>query len=816
MANVILKFRLAIKYYLVICGVILHLGFFAAVIYALDYYSLSPRQFVIKAAEKAGFENSVLTSILEPPARYGDHSLDGARKLTAPRIILPQLSDWSGSGLSSYMEDRFNGYRHKSILTPPIPCNNSHDLFHLISCWLATGEEDKATLAIEKLLIMKPETPDSTAKYGNGWQLALAYDLLSTYKKFSEDQKLQVEQKIEHMLIDYLRVLDEDSASLWHGRLTLASNAWLCAIVLSNESPFRKKLVNRAQGHFIDSVRAITMTEAWPGGYNYWINNRGFTFVLASAAYINGLENSQYAETIKHLLARVGLWTIYATRPDNRIEGYADEGPRVDLKDETQRVIDLIAGQTNNDLIASYSRFLSQLHGREGYYRDYRWGFYLFNDPDALSSSRFLALQDFDERLPKVELFGKFFTNKLYIRSSWQPDATFISYSAGHSFTHHGHYDAGHFSIFKTSPLAANSSTYGSFTGENRLNYSIRTVAKNSLLILRPYEKVKPNHYFSENVSDGGQRITLPTGSAITSTAHWSENLHNGLQLGGAELDAFEKQPDFTYIKSNLTNAYNNVDYDENHDGGKVERVSRELLYLFSKDILLVHDRIKTTNANYRTKWLLHSVKKPIFEKEKVLVGTKTNGITESDDNQALLVNDKGYLDIKVLWPKKVVTHSIGGPNYKFYVETDGDDQSINGQNFSQGASYSDWFDNPQWRIEISPAKQTKSTDFLVSLGPSINKPTELDIQAINSDSTTELASLVDDTMVVFNRSSTSKLELNVPGKVKSLYLIGYRRMPTAYTVDHGEISPLISDGKVFKFDLTAHSTGKQIILFFK
>ena len=108
-------------------------------------------------------------------------------------------------------------------------------------------------------------------------------------------------------------------------------------------------------------------------------------------------------------------------------------------------------------------------------------------------------------------------------------DATFISFHAGDIFTHHGRYDAGHFTLFKGALLAINSSTYGGgFMSPNRLDYSIRTVAKNSRLITRPGERVHPNRFFPTNEAGGGQRIVSPTGSRIRSVQDVRRNLDMG------------------------------------------------------------------------------------------------------------------------------------------------------------------------------------------------------------------------------------------------------------------------------------------------
>jgi len=491
-------------------------------------------------------------------------------------------------------------------------------------------------------------------------------------------------------------------------------------------------LISRAQGHFLDVIRALEITEAWPEGYNYWIQNRGMIISLAASAYVNGLANARHKDRVLALLKRVGLWHIYATRPDNRIENLGDEGSRVDLKDETRRVIDIIAQTTRDPVFSGFSRYLQQLHGVESYYRGYRWGIRLFNDPTVLDARLILpdtpsknnkpSLSFLDTQLPRTDLFGRGGMNLAYIRSDWSPTATFISYRAGHTFTHHGHYDAGHFSLFKGAPLAINSSTYGDYMGSNRLNYSIRTVAKNSLLILRPNEKVQPNRFFQNNVADGGQRIILPTRSAVQNVGDWLKNLDRGNYFAGGKINHYNViDGEYVYIASDLTSAYNTPMRDEGGRGGKVRKVERNLLYLANEDRLVVHDRIESANPSYTKKWLLHTVNQPQVTQSRVLKGQATNGISETSDAVVIVRNDPGQLRIDRIYPEDAKIRLVGGPDYQYYVESDGDDTVLNGENFSGGTSTHPWFDIGMWRIEIQPGAPRISDEFLVVLSPSLN-----------------------------------------------------------------------------------------------
>lgn len=687
-------------------------------------YPLTLRQMLVRGLEWSRLNPPWLIELLEPAPRHGDWVLDGRLRATHPRIVLSELAGWSGEGVPPVLAAREAGYRRWGLKPPSVACDGNGRL-ELAACWLGTGDRQSGQRLLEALRRFTPSLASARSgdQAGECWELALAYDLLRVYPDLRSEDRRQFEARLEQALRGTLGQLDDGGPSLWHGRGTLAADAWLCAVVLDPTDRERERLVARAQGHFLETIKALELTEGWPEGYNYWINSRAFIIALAGSAYLNGLEDSRQAERIRQVLRRVGYWTLYATRPDHRVEGLGDEGPRVDLKDETRRVIDLIAQATRDPVLGAYSAYLGRLHGPESYYGDYRWGFRLFNDP-ALAPAVEAGLGGFAGVLPTAGLFGRDALNLLYIRSDWSPDATFISFRAGDAFTHHGHYDAGHFSLFKGAPLAINSSTYGGFFSPNRLHYAIRSVAKNTLLVLRPNEIVRPNHFFADNVADGGQRVILPTGSAIGDLQGWLDNRDRGLHLRGGRLLQFEHhEGDYTYIAADLTAAYNNPIHDEGGWGGKVERVERQMMYLSGEDRLLVRDRVRTVEADFVKKWLLHTVEQPQVADARVLRGGRDNGILESRDDWVQVRNGRGWLTVQRILPEDAVIRLVGGKDYQFYVEADGDDARLDGVNFIEGSSLKPWFDVGWWRLEIQPGAPRREDAFLMVLTPALDAP---------------------------------------------------------------------------------------------
>ena len=678
-----------LKNYLILVGALCHIVALVALWWLFKQYDLTPRQFLVRAIEKIGVESELATSILKPPSMFPSYLAKAQVKDTAGRILPQARKILAGQiKITDFESQNIKQYH---------PCSQNEQLLGALSCWLYEQTEETERNLVRLLEGFVVELPNQNGEYGNGWELAVAYDALRNNPILNSYQKEIVERKITRALEHYLLLLNGSGPSLWHGRATITAQAWLAYIALSNVS---ENLARDAESHFMQLVGALELTQAWPEGYNYWINNRALTTVLALGAYLNGVEPNENHSRILALIEKIGDWHIWATRPDNRIEPIGDKGPRLDLKDETRRVIDLIAQYTQLEKFTVFSNYIEKLHGAESYYRGYRWGFILFNDPVLYNRKKGKdSLSQLGEYLPKSNIFGEENYGLAFIRQNWSPSGTFISFKAGDTFTHHGHYDSGHFTIFKDKPLIVNSSEYGGYKQNNRLNYAIRTVAKNSILIQEPNEKVKPNRFFTQNVADGGQRVTLPTGSTIDSVDDWFSKRATSPGLIGGKILSFEDGGDFAYISSDLTKAYNSTWFDANGEDGKVSSVTRDFVYLRALDTVISLDFIKTTNPDYRVKSLLHMVKKPKIKTYDVVKGSENNGILKSEESEFIIQNGEASANVKVLLDGYL--QFVGGYDYKFYVEHDGDDTTLDGYNFNEGLSDKQINNAPDWRAEL-------------------------------------------------------------------------------------------------------------------
>lgn len=662
--------------------------------------TVSPKLILSKAFEKAGFERPF--SIIKPilfKEKYSDYTFQGTMKRSYPRILYKNKSN------IETIRNRYETDLEYKKITDAYSKG--------ASAWFCKKDFAQGDLALTNLLSSKISRPNAEGNYGSAVSFALRYDLLHDHPAWTPEKKQIVQKKFKKYLKHALRILNEDSASLWHGRFQLACTAWITASVIQIITDEDAELLSKAQAHFLDAVDAIRLTEGWPEGYNYWINNRAYSFALACLSHLNSVNE---APTLNNKIAKAletsGIWTIYGTRPDHRFALFGDTGPRNDLKDETQRFIDLVLLGTRNSLFKYYSAYLNTSRKGQGYYYGYRWGIPVFRGFAQLDFPKRFKLDDLsfaDRTLPNSRLFGQGTFNQVFIRSGWEKDATFISFRAGHTFTHHGHYQAGHFTLFKHAPIAITSGTYGGYTSRHRLNYYIRTIASNSILIQKPGEIIRPNQYFKQNVAAGGQKIIIPTGSTITSVKNWNEKKR---AYQGGTITAFDNtNPAYVYINSDLTKAYSQK---------KANRVTRKLCYLNSEDLLIIHDEVTSVKKEYKKKWIFHTWSKPSTHTETLLVGESDNGILTSTNTLIDISHLDGRAQLSILRPKHPLLYKIGGKDYRYYVETDGDDTIFNGTNMVDGANDKPWFDAGMWRLEISSQNENQYGEFLVVIQPGI------------------------------------------------------------------------------------------------
>lgn len=607
----------------------------------------------------------------------------------------------------------------------------------LAVCWIVSADNKYAERAVEYMLTNEIPRSAEAGSYSMIWSHALAYDWLFSHPFFTEEKRKIVEQKIIECLEDELDMLDKPGMALWHGRNQCANGAIIAALAIA-DLPGQEKNFRRAMKHYTEALKALNFSEAWPEGPSYWIYNRAGPYALASDCVMTAL-GTNFIEgiNIPEVMRKVGLWHIYQFGPNEVFEPYGDSHGSIKLGETGwwEVTTDYFAKLSRDTAVmagADYIRNRSPVpYGKRPYY----WYIALSYDPDVRPKKDYEpSAPEFWMRknMPQSILLGKHSTGIAFFRNAWgDKNETFASFKAGDLLAHHDHYDTGHFSIQKSGVLTGKTGTYSAgYTSAHRLGYFIQTVSANSILVLAPGEESEALNRRTDKVwssLSGGQRVIRPTSFMCVSLEDFQSQRHAGPHLERGDITAFKTIPGkFDYVSADITPSYNSVIYAEQGCKPKVSLVTRQFLYVRPQDIFIIYDRVNVTNPEFTPKFVLHVPSKPFSESERLLLGNSVdNGIIETTNRIFISENTSGgRLSHLVLLPESARTLKIGGTNYCFYVEQDGNQQNgFNGTNIDIKrdikkeylAKLQKW-----WRIEVEPVTPSIENRFMNVLVPQL------------------------------------------------------------------------------------------------
>ncbi len=302
-----------------------------------------------------------------------------------------------------------------------------------------------------------------------------------------------------------------------------------------------------------------------------------------------------------------------------------------------------------------------------------------FNETTPRSSVGNDAYQDFlwrDPTVPKGDL-AQWRCSHLsrgpgyvYARSSWDEDATWFFFKCGNRFTAHQHLDVGHFLLYKHAELVGDGGHYDGFGTRHDVNYHLRTIAHNALLVHDPAETWK-NIRGRPAANDGGQmHAWRHHNGAFADPDDW-RNQYESAHI--ADLLAFEDRPSYLYVAGDCTRAYS---------PRKLDFWTRQIVFL-RPGTLVVFDRVKTKDPAFQKTWLLQAMKPPTNKPPHLVV---TNG--------------KGRLFLQTLLPAKPQVRLCSGDDLYRY----------GGQSFPPSR---DTGPAPECRIEVSPPSPAAVDYFL-------------------------------------------------------------------------------------------------------
>ncbi len=324
-------------------------------------------------------------------------------------------------------------------------------------------------------------------------------------------------------------------------------------------------------------------------------------------------------------------------------------------------------------------------------------------------------------RLPLSKYFDGIGT--VFARSDWTSDATHVSFRAGDNYWSHTHLDQGAFTVYKGGELAIDSGLYYRAMTDHHMNYTSQTIAHNTLTITDPQDVIagpgtsatlagaRPSTRPIAN--DGGQR-RIGSGWGVEEAPldidEWRENsetYHTGT------IERYFEADGLTVAVADITPAYTNTLSGLgtfSHRTRRVERFWRVFAYDRVHDIVVIFDNVSATRANFKKRWLLHSVEQPMVENAGFSVRVAPN---------RALGHVGSTLRSWVLLPTSASIELMGGPGQEFWVGDHNYDD--NGAVRERMHRLSPQARHPgAWRVEVSPSKPNTDDLFLVVMAPTL------------------------------------------------------------------------------------------------
>lgn len=350
----------------------------------------------------------------------------------------------------------------------------------------------------------------------------------------------------------------------------------------------------------------------------------------------------------------------------------------------------------------------------------------LFNDPDLEGNTDKTSL-------PLTHYFGS--PNGLMMaRTGWDVDCAspadcddvVAMMKIGERWgANHHHLDAGNFQLYYKGILASESGYYESYGSLHDQNYNKASIAHNVITVYNPNERlgstgtytdrygntVKLTDIFPYGVNDGGQRRP---GGEPTTWEIWNGDTGLNYDTGKVLDHAFgpdENKPEYTYIKGDITQAYSSEAAGSALIDRKVENVTRSMVFMPLENesypaIMVIMDKVKSTNPEFKKKWLLHTQLEPEVDSE--------NGVSVIKNNKN---GYNGKLTVQTLLPKNAEITKVGGEGKRYWIGRQDADSNFDedGYNFDTlveqeigGGIEAGW-----GRIEVSPSAASAEDKFL-------------------------------------------------------------------------------------------------------
>jgi Heparinase II/III-like protein len=525
--------------------------------------------------------------------------------------------------------------------------------------YLLTQDESFAKRAVEK--IRSTHTPDlvGSRTYPEFIKWSLAFDWLYNYPGFDTQLKDRVAAELlkaaEKMMQD--QSLKQVELAMYHNYpvryLTLAIFA-LTAIeghpsVEARAAPLRKH-ARAVLDHILDLTDFITPD----GGYHESMDYQRITYAPLAmlAELLRTTSNSDPA--LRYTLFHHYTDTyLYKVLPDGTTARDDDnEFPYLQWEDN------ICFGYAINRFKDPYAAWMLR---KSGWPAQSKWRVpitqFLWDDPNVTPRN---PADSTEAEIPRTHFFRGI--GHLIMRDGFGPDSTWIEFNSGPYLAKHDHLDQNHFVIYHKGYLATESGAdYTDTESPHYLNYYRRTIAHNSMLVYKTGEKF----FWAENLwqaaNDGGQRMDSSRyWNTVRSRADF-ERTRDLWDTGRMEITDYSPGV-YNYARGNATRAY---------QSSKMEHFTREVAYTPESNIMIVFDRVRTTDPSYKKVWLLHGVGKPVFGMSQKGRDVGQGGTVYLDAASFTYQDGGGRLRVHSLLPREREVVARGGPGWEFWTPGD-------------------------------------------------------------------------------------------------------------------------------------------------
>jgi hypothetical protein len=573
--------------------------------------------------------------------------------------------------------------------------------------WLITNDRAAAERAVGRIRQERPPQKVGSRSYAAYVCWSLAFDWLYDYPGFDAALKDRLAGDLlaagERMLDD-VSLRDPDSASYqnYTTRYLALASFTLAAVRDHPSTSARATLlwprVRRAFDNILDTAELVTPDGSYHESMDYMrITTAAMTLLAELHRTVDGDDPAWRAG----LYRNIGRTYLYKLLPDGTSSREGDDEYPFPQRDDN-----VVLGYAVSRFKDPYAAWIQ----RESGWLPREWLVpvlqFLWSDPHVQPRDPRQAAATSSE-LPRHQWFRG--VDHVILRDGWGPDATWIQFLAGPFFAKHQHLDRNAFTIYHRGYLAIDSGAdYTETESPHYLNQYRRTIAHNTMLVYDPRERFFWGEDLWQAANDGGQRMDSSRyWNTIRSRDDWRRT-RDIWDVAHVEAASF-RDGQYQFVRGDATRAYATQ---------KLSHFSRDLLYLPTRGLLAVFDRVRSTDPSFRKVWLLHGVDRPDVEVAGATGATGTAGAAGAVGGAPVDIghggrswgaastvtwrDGQGQLRVHPVLPRARDVVIRGGPGWDFW--TPGDDRG--------GA----WGSGQNWPLEPFAGGPLPSDPFLVRM----------------------------------------------------------------------------------------------------